>query len=305
MSKRNLFKKQTGVSSLVSAMNNDNITKQSKKFTSDTANISIEPSLKAFLPKLSDSEFNILEKQIIQDGCRDALLIWKKSDNERILLDGHNRYAICSKHKFEFNIEELTFTSIEAVKEFMLTLQMGKRNLDKDQISYFRGLRYTNLKGSYGGDRKSNPQNEDLKKTAETVADEFNVSKATIERDSLFFLGINKLPEDVSDMFWARKIKVSKQYIEKIVRMDETNISSYLIGKLKLVGDNLTDKDLLWFKSYEIQKRTNTSINQDLDKLLSTQTKQILKYLQTASDEQKSSMIDHYTSIIDLIRNNE
>ena len=305
MSKRNLFKKQTGVSSLVSAMNNETQNKQSTKFTSETANLSVEPSLKAFLPQLSDSEFSILEKQILKDGCRDALLVWLKEDNSRVLLDGHNRYAICSKHKLEFQIEEMSFDSIEEVKEFMLTLQMGKRNLDKDQISYFRGLRYNNLKGSYGGDRKSNPQNEDLKKTAEVVADEFNVSKATIERDNSFFLGINKLPKDVSERFWNRKVKIPKQFVEKIVKMEEDKIEPFLIGKIKLVGDKLSNEDFEWFKKFEIQKRANTSVNNDLDKLLRTQTKQILKYLQIASEEQKTAMVEHYTSIIDLIRNNQ
>jgi len=37
--------------------------------------------------------YNLLAKNIIEDGCRDPLVTWNG-----MLLDGHNRYEICLKH---------------------------------------------------------------------------------------------------------------------------------------------------------------------------------------------------------------
>ena len=48
---------------------------------------------------LEASEYSLLEQNIIKEGCRDALVVWKEKD---ILLDGHNRYKICKKHDFPY-----------------------------------------------------------------------------------------------------------------------------------------------------------------------------------------------------------
>lgn len=55
--------------------------------------IQIDKEFEALIPRLTDEEFSQLEKNVIEDGCRDALVLW-----EDILVDGHNRYRICQKH---------------------------------------------------------------------------------------------------------------------------------------------------------------------------------------------------------------
>ena len=44
------------------------------------------------------NEQNELEKSILADGCRDALVLWGD-----VLVDGHNRYEICQTHQVAFN----------------------------------------------------------------------------------------------------------------------------------------------------------------------------------------------------------
>ncbi|MBK9121474.1 MAG: hypothetical protein IPM18_17985 [Phycisphaerales bacterium] len=44
----------------------------------------------------------------------------------------------------------------------------GRRNLTPNQAALLRGRRYNRLKEQHGGDRRSSPQNEDLKE--KTVA---------------------------------------------------------------------------------------------------------------------------------------
>ena len=58
--------------------------------------------------------------------------------------------------------------------------------MTKETQSYLRGLQYKREKKKHGGDRKSeesSAQNEPLKKTAEKIAKQHNVSRETIKRD--------------------------------------------------------------------------------------------------------------------------
>ena len=52
----------------------------------------------------------MLEENILQNGCRDSLVLWGD-----ILVDGHNRYEICTKHNIPFSTIEKQFDSHEEV----------------------------------------------------------------------------------------------------------------------------------------------------------------------------------------------
>jgi hypothetical protein len=88
------------------------------------AELQIDPELKAWIDPLSPDEYALLEASILQDGCRDPLVVWAG-----YLLDGHNRYEICQKHGIEFSTFEKAGLSTKVdVKIWMIQNQMGKRN---------------------------------------------------------------------------------------------------------------------------------------------------------------------------------
>jgi hypothetical protein len=87
-------------------------------------NIEINQEFKALIPPLSIEEYSQLEKNIITDGCRDPLVVFNN-----ILVDGHNRYEICTKHDLPFSILEKDFASESHAKEWMILNQFGRRNL--------------------------------------------------------------------------------------------------------------------------------------------------------------------------------
>lgn len=94
--------------------------------------ITIDPELKALIPALLPEEFRQLEANILQDGCHEPLTIWLE-DKGNILVDGHNRHAICNKHGIVFQIKELTFKDREHAKLWIGERQLGRRNLTDDQ----------------------------------------------------------------------------------------------------------------------------------------------------------------------------
>lgn len=84
----------------------------------------IDPELQSLIPPLTDEEYRQLEANVISDGCRDALIIWKG-----IIVDGHNRYRICTEHKIPFKTVEKDFSDRSAVLEWIIRNQFGRRNL--------------------------------------------------------------------------------------------------------------------------------------------------------------------------------
>ncbi|MFC0132010.1 hypothetical protein CR105_16045 [Massilia eurypsychrophila] len=86
--------------------------------------LQIDKELQAWIDPLSTEEYALLEASILQDGCRDPLVVWGG-----YLLDGHNRYEICQKHGLSFStFEKVGLVTKVDVKIWMIQNQMGKRN---------------------------------------------------------------------------------------------------------------------------------------------------------------------------------
>ena len=88
----------------------------------------IDPEFAALIPPLTPDEFAGLEKSILEEGCRDALIIWGN-----IIVDGHNRFKICSKHNIPYRTEFRDFPNREAAMLWMLQNQLSRRNLNDFQ----------------------------------------------------------------------------------------------------------------------------------------------------------------------------
>ena len=89
-------------------------------------------SFNKLIPLLSEDEYSKLEQSILREGCRDALIVWMKN-NEPILIDGHNRHEICTKHDIKFKTQEIHFDSVEEAEIWILINQLSRRNLADDQ----------------------------------------------------------------------------------------------------------------------------------------------------------------------------
>lgn len=177
------------------------------------ANIIIIPELMDYILPLVMDEYQQLEKSILEQGCRDSLVVWEKSPSELILVDGHNRYHICRKNNVSFKIVKLNFTDIEEVKAWMIDNQLGRRNLNPDQLSYYRGLKYLAIKKNKGGYSyvKSKGQNE--LSTSELLSEQFKVSESTIKRDAKFAEGLENIGR--SNQSLKRKILLGDVKVKK------------------------------------------------------------------------------------------
>jgi hypothetical protein len=95
-------------------------------------NITINDELRTYVDPLTPAEHEALERSLLTEGCREALILWRD-----VLIDGHNRYAICSQHGIPFRtVQNDKFESLEEVKLWMIDNQLARRSVSDFQ----RGL---------------------------------------------------------------------------------------------------------------------------------------------------------------------
>lgn len=87
-------------------------------------NITIDKEFKSLIPALTEDERNGLEASLKAEGCRDALVLWGD-----ILIDGHNRYEICTQYGIPYKTVQKDFDSRDDVIRWIILNQFGRRNL--------------------------------------------------------------------------------------------------------------------------------------------------------------------------------
>lgn len=109
--------------------------------------LTIDPEFKDLIPPLTTEEFDGLEQNILQHGCRVPLDVWGD-----ILVDGHNRHAICQKHGLSFQTKQVTFENKNDAKIWIINNQFDRRNLS----SYTRSVLALKMEGFYKEKAKIN-----------------------------------------------------------------------------------------------------------------------------------------------------
>ena len=183
--------------------------------------------LRQFITPLSVDEFAVLESNILSMGCKDPLTVWETTkriagtdDSDEaayVLIDGHNRFTICERYNIDYKIVILSFEDIEKVKDYMIDFQLGRRNLNAEQMSFFRGLRYNREKGGKGRyDREEGGID-----ISRHLAEEYNVSQRTIKNDGNFAKGIAKLAPELRQQVLGGVTTLNRTIIQDIGKRED------------------------------------------------------------------------------------
>jgi N6-adenosine-specific RNA methylase IME4 len=178
--------------------------------------------LEALIPPLTSEEFKQLERNILEEGIRDPLVRWNG-----ILVDGHNRYRIAQEHDINYVTVEKEFADMNAVKEWMINNQFGRRNLNNYQRSVLalqlEDVFKAKAKENLGKNQYSSPQKSAETKPIETrqeIAKVANVSHDTISK-------VKKIEATASPEIKAKvstgQISINEAYkeIKKEEKIDE------------------------------------------------------------------------------------
>ncbi len=159
-----------------------------------TPELHIDPEFRSLCPPLTSNELMQLEANLVAErGCRDPLVVWSGT-----LLDGHNRHEICTRRALPFKTVEANGVASRAdALEWIVTNQLGRRNLTPEQASYLRGRRYNLEKGRWGRESGKTFRSN----MADKLAKEFNVTDRTIRSDGTYAAAIDTLAANVGPAF--------------------------------------------------------------------------------------------------------
>ena len=131
--------------------------------------IRVDPEFAKEIPPLRDDEKKQLEESLLEEGCRDPIIIW-----QGVILDGHNRYEICTRLGISCQVRAApaSIETREDALDYMRRLQLGRRNLTPDDFKLLLGRRYNAAKGEHGGAREASDQNDPLKTSERLAQDE-------------------------------------------------------------------------------------------------------------------------------------
>ena len=90
----------------------------------------IDQEFKNLIPPLTAEEYAQLEQNILDYGIRDSLVVTAlPGESDTVLIDGHNRFEIAQKHDLAYNVRRLDFKDRDAIKEWIIKNQLGRRNI--------------------------------------------------------------------------------------------------------------------------------------------------------------------------------
>lgn len=107
----------------------------------------IDQEFKNLIPPLTFDERTGLKENLMKNGCLDSIKTWNG-----VIVDGHNRYDICTESKLDFNTDELSFKDKNDVKIWMIRQQLDKRNVN----DYIRTSLCLKMEGIYQEKAKAN-----------------------------------------------------------------------------------------------------------------------------------------------------
>lgn len=179
--------------------------------------IIIDEEFKGLLPALDKQTYALLEENLLENGCRDSLILWGDT-----LIDGHNRFEICAKHEIPFTTTSKEFETREDVIIWIISTQISRRNLTQKQLSNYRGLHYAADKNKQGFYERSAQESEmrhsDASRgsTRSRLSVQYNVAPRTIERDAKFAAALTKIGEyspEAKRLILTDEVKLDKKEV--------------------------------------------------------------------------------------------
>lgn len=102
---------------------------QNKKPKFRLDDIVVDPKFEKEIPPLSEEEFQGLENDIIENGCRHPITLWPRKDGKAVIVDGHNRYKICMEHGIPFQYTVVECKDEDDAMLQLYNMQLNRRNL--------------------------------------------------------------------------------------------------------------------------------------------------------------------------------
>ena len=227
--------------------------------------LTVDPEFRDLIPPLNEEELKLLEESLVADGCESPLIVWNG-----VIIDGHNRYAICRKHDIPFSIQEKNFSSRDDAMLWMLRNQLGRRNLNSYQrvelVLKFEPLVKNAAEQRMMAGKAANPvptlaQGQTKGKTRDHLSEAAGVSHGTFAKAKKL---VQSADEETKRELRAGKVTVNRAYTELLEKEHE--------GETKICERCKQEKPLSAF-SIPSNRRSFSSVCRDCEKEISAVAK--------------------------------
>ena len=227
--------------------------------------LTVDPEFRDLIPPLNEEELKLLEESLVADGCESPLTVWNG-----VIVDGHNRYAICRKHEIPFSIQEKNFSSRGDAMLWMLRNQLGRRNLNSYQrvelVLKFEPLVKSAAEQRMLAGKAANPvptlaQGQTKGKTRDHLSEAAGVSHGTFAKAKKL---VQSADEETKRELRAGKVTVNRAYTELLEKEHE--------GETKICERCKQEKPLSAF-SIPSNRRSFSSVCRDCEKEISAVAK--------------------------------
>lgn len=227
--------------------------------------LAVDPEFRDLIPPLNEEELKLLEASLVADGCESPLIVWNG-----VIVDGHNRYAICRKHEIPFSIQEKNFSSRDDAMLWMLRNQLGRRNLNSYQrvelVLKFEPLVKNAAEQRMMAGKAANPvptlaQGQTKGRTRDHLSEAAGVSHGTFAKAKKL---VHSADEETKRELRAGKVTVNRAYTELLEKEHE--------GETKICERCKQEKPLSAF-SIPSNRRSFSSVCRDCEKEISAVAK--------------------------------
>ena len=243
--------------------------------------LTVDPEFRDLIPPLNEEELKLLEESLVADGCESPLIVWNG-----VIIDGHNRYAICRKHDIPFSIQEKNFSSRDDAMLWMLRNQLGRRNLNSYQrvelVLKFEPLVKSAAEQRMLAGKAANPvptlaQGQTKGKTRDHLSEAAGVSHGTFAKAKKL---VQSADEETKRELRAGKVTVNRAYTELLEKEHE--------GETKICERCKQEKPLSAF-SIPSNCRSFSSVCRDCEKEISAVAKRAAEAAAKPADIAASS----------------
>lgn len=243
--------------------------------------LQIDDEFKNLIPKLTKEEFKQLEENIIEEGCRQPIIVWNNT-----IVDGHNRYEICNRHNIEFKTTNKYFSNKEEVKVWIIKNQFGRRNLS----IYNRGKLALKLDDLFAVKAKQNQgtRTDIFQKTEKSQEQEEIIEPINTTKELANIAGVS-----IDTMSKIKKIeKKAPQEIKEKVKSGEMSINqAYELAKMQEDLDNYVKNNCKETTEIEEQKSIREQREKELEEI--RKQNKIQQYFMKTIGDAMSLIIDN------------
>lgn len=180
--------------------------------------LQINEKFKSLIPPLTEEEYKELEQSILSEGCREPLTVW-----DGVIVDGHHRYEICTKHNIPFNTRDIHFENEDEAMIWIITNQLSRRNitdfvrvelaLKRKDLLLKQGKEKMRLAGRAGAEARwglsQNDKPYTQHNTQAIIAKDLGLSTGTVAQAEVI---LKKAPEETKEKLRRGELTISAAY---------------------------------------------------------------------------------------------